>query len=147
MEAENDFNEKDIAENITTVSYIANRKGDQELVPGTFWQPVNVVNHQAWQEIEKQIEISKQKIRAGRVSCLHYYMTANQMDPGLLAQYTNQSKWLVRLHLVPFFFKRLQTKALQTYADFFMVSTDDLRQGNLKPPIYNNEEHGSQSVD
>jgi len=81
------------------------------------------------------------------VSCLHYYMTANQMDTRLLAKYTDQSRWLVRLHLLPFFFKRLGVKTLKTYADFFKVTPDDLRQGNLKPPIYNDQEKGSQSVD
>ncbi len=147
MEEINESEENVIDEHITTVSYVANEEGDQELVSSTFWQPVNIVNHQAWQEIEKQIEKSKLKIQSGRVSCLHYYMTANQMDAPLLAKYTDQSRWMVRLHLLPFFFKRLGVKTLQTYADFFKVSSDDLRQGNLKQPIYNDQEYGSQSVD
>lgn len=147
MEHDHKPSEEIIDENITTVSYVANEEGDQELVASTFWQPVNIVNHQAWQEIEKQIEASKQKIDSGRVSCLHYYMTANQMDAPLLAKYTKQSRWIVRLHLLPFFFKRLGVKTLKTYADFFKVTPEDLRQGNLKPPIYNDQEHGSQSVD
>ncbi len=147
MASNNKSSENVIAENLTTVSYVANDKGDQKLVPGTFWQPVNIVNHLAWQEIEKQIEESKRKIQAGRVSCLHYYMTANQMDIRLLAKYTGQSSWLVRLHLVPFFYERINSKTLQAYAVFFNVTPDDLSQGNLKPPIYNQQEHGNQSVD
>lgn len=130
----------------TTVSYQADEEGRQELVSSTYWQPVNVVNHQAWQEIEKQIEASKQKIQDGRVSCLHYYMTANQMDAGLLAKYTNQSSLSVRLHLIPFFFKRAKPQTLSRYADFFKITADDLIQGRFKPPIYN-QEHGSKSVD
>ena len=56
MEDNNESQENIIDEHITTVSYVANKKGDQELVSSTFWQPVNVVNHQAWVEIDKQIE-------------------------------------------------------------------------------------------
>ena len=147
METNKEPSEKVIDDTITTVSYVANNEGDQELVSSTFWQPVNIVNHQAWQEIEKQIEASKRKIQSGRVSCLHYYMTANQMDAPLLAKYTDQSRWLVRLHLLPFFFKRLSVKTLKTYAVFFKITPDDLRQGILRPPLYNEQQHGTQSVD
>lgn len=140
MEPSNEPVEKDIADNIRTVSYIADANGNQELVTGCYWQPVNVVNHQAWQEIDKQVAASKQKILSGRVSCLHYYMTANQMSVGLLARYTNQSSLLVRLHLLPFFFQRLSNDRLQIYADLFKVDVDDLIRGNLKPPHYHQSE-------
>ncbi len=145
MERENQLLGDEIAHGLKTVSYVANAKGKQELVSGSIWQPVNIVNRQAWLEIEKQIEISKGKIRAGRVSCLYYYMTANQMDSSLLAQYTRQSRWVVRLHIVPFFFKRLGLKTLKKYADIFKVAPDDLIQGKLKPPVY--QEHESQFSD
>ncbi len=147
MESKNKSSKSEIAKDLTTVSYVANSEGYQELVPGTFWNPVNVVNHQAWQEIEKQIEVSKRKIQAGRVSCLHYYMTANQMDTSLLAKYTGQSRWLVRLHLIPLFFHRLSAKTLKIYANLFKVTPDDLSCGNLNPPIYNLQEHGCQSIE
>ncbi|GBE11987.1 hypothetical protein BMS3Bbin14_02220 [bacterium BMS3Bbin14] len=125
-----------ITEGLKIVSYSLNSKGEYELVPGLGWQPVNVVNHQAWQEIEKKIASSREQVTAGRVSCLHYYMTANQMDIGLLARYTGQSRWLVRLHLVPFVFSRLRPDTLKKYADLFQVLPDDLVRGELKTPIY-----------
>ncbi len=125
-----------ITAGLKIVSYSVNSKGEYELVPGLGWQPVNVVNRQAWQEIEKNIASSREKIAAGRVSCLHYYMTANQMDIGLLARYTRQSRWLVSLHLVPFIFNRMRPKTLQKYAELFQVPLDDLIRGKLKPPIY-----------
>jgi hypothetical protein len=122
-----------ITNGLKIVSYAVNGKG----TPDDVWQPVNVVNAQAWQEIEKNIAASKDKIAAGRVSCLHYYMTANQMDTGLLAQYTGQRRWQVFLHLVPFFFKRLPASILKKYAELFQISPDDLTQGRLRPPLYN----------
>ncbi|MFN2355034.1 MAG: hypothetical protein ABR512_10990 [Desulfopila sp.] len=147
MESTDEPAEKDIADNITTVSYITDEEGNQERVSSSYWQPVNVVNHQAWQEIEKQTARSKQRIQTGQVSCLHYYMTVNQMTAGLLAKYTGQSGFMVRLHLLPFVFTRLRRKTLEIYADFFKVGVEDLVHGNLKPPIYQQPEHGRHVVD
>ena len=125
--------DENITNGLKIVSYAVNGKG----TPDDVWQPVNVVNAQAWQEIDKNIAVSKDKIAAGRVSCLHYYMTANQMDTGLLAQYTGQTRWQVCLHLVPFIFKRLPADTLKKYAELFQISPDDLTQGRFRPPLYN----------
>lgn len=129
----------DITDGLKIVSYAVNSKGEYALTPDFVWQPVNVVNQQAWQEIEKNIAASKDKIAAGRASCLHYYMTANQMDTGLLAQYTDQPRWKVCLHLLPFVFNRLSAKTLQKYAALYRISPDDLAQGRLQPLIHNHE--------
>ncbi len=141
MERETESSQSCIADGLKTVSYVANAQGNQKLVSGSIWQPVNIVNHQAWQEIEKHIEQSKEKIRRGQVSCLHYYMTANQMNTTLLAQYTCQSRWAVFLHIKPFFFKRLGHKTIEKYAEVFKVTPDDLLQAKLKPPVYSQEKH------
>ena len=129
-----------ITDGVKIISYVANNKGTQELVSGSMWEPVAIFNGQAWQVIEKQIEASKEKVASGRVSCLHYYMTANQMDTGLLAKYTGQSRWLVRLHMVPFFFNRLRVGILEKYIEVFKISLDDLSPSTLKPPVYNQKE-------
>ena len=131
--------DEDITEGQKIVSYSVNSNGDYELVPEFIWQPVNVVNQQAWREIEKKIALSRKKVFAGLVSCLHYYMTANQMDTGLLAQYTGQSRWRVRLHLVPFIFHRLSAATLRNYAHLFQISPDDLIKGRIRPPVYNHQ--------
>lgn len=137
----------DVTDGVKIVSYVADNNGNHELVQGVMWSPVDVVNDQAWQEIDRHIAASKEKIAAGRVSCLHYYMTANQMDTALLASYTKQSRWVVRLHLIPFCFNRLGSTTLGKYAQIFNVSLDDLIQGELMPPVYNQGGHGESSVD
>jgi hypothetical protein len=137
----------DITDGLKIISYVANTSGSQELVQSSMWHPVGVVNHQAWQEIEKQIEASKKRVAAGRVSCLHYYMTANQMDAGLLANYTRQLRWLVRLHMIPFFFCRLSPDTLKKYGKIFNVSPDDLIQGQLKPPVYDQRDCEEPTLD
>jgi len=128
--------EKDVTEGLATVSYSVNSDGAYELVSGSSWQPVNVVNAQAWREIEKEISAAEAKVRSGRASCLQYYMTANQMDIGLTAKYTGQARWRVRLHLMPFFFSRLAPDAIRKYAELFQVTPEDLKNGRLKPPVY-----------
>ncbi len=147
MDQPNQSAKSDITDGVKIISYVANQEGNQELVQSAMWHPVDVVNHQAWQEIEKQIAVSKEKVAAGRVSCLHYYMTANQMDTGLLASYTRQSRCFVRLHMIPFFFSRLGAGTLKKYGEVFKVSLDDLIQGKLKPPVYNQQEHEGNPVD
>ncbi len=121
---------------IKIVSYVQDYRGNHELVAGSMWQPVDIVNRQAWAEIDRQIKAAKAKVAAGRSSCLHYYMTANQMNTSLLASYTGQSRWLVQLHMIPFFFKRLRAGTLKKYGETFKVSLDDLLEGRLLPPVY-----------
>ncbi|MDU9047497.1 MAG: hypothetical protein Q3M30_01515 [Candidatus Electrothrix sp. Rat3] len=139
MKKEQNDREESVTDGLHTVSYVADAQGEQELISGSVWQPVNIVNRQAWEEIEEHIAASKEKIAQGRVSCLRYYMIANQMDIGLLAKYTGQARCLVRLHLLPFIFCRLGRKRLDRYANVFLVSSEDLIQGILKEPVYNQE--------
>ena len=147
MEQQTPPTDNGITEGVQTISYSVNDEGNYEPVPGPGWQPVNIVNRQAWLEIENHIEASRRKVASGRVSCLHYYMIANQMNIGLLAGYTNQSRLRVRLHLIPFFFKRLGPDTLKKYGNLFQVSTDDLKNCRLKAPMYNPGHQGEQQCD
>ncbi len=147
MDKSTQISESNVTDGVKIISYVANNKGNQELVQGSMWSGVDVVNHLAWQEIDKHIEASKEKVAAGRASCLHYYMTANQMDTSLLASYTRQSRWLVRLHMIPLCFNRLRSGTLGKYAEVFNVSQDDLIQGELKPPVYNQRAYEENPVD
>jgi len=140
MTRQQNFTDPKIDGDLKTVSYIADDSGRQEMTPGAIWDPVHIVNEQAWREIEKQIESSRRKIAAGKRSPLHYHMIANQMNAALLARYTGQSSWRVHLHLLPFFFRRLGRKTLTNYADFFKISAEDLQSGRLKPPLYSRHE-------
>lgn len=139
MKGDEKNSEYNVTDGLSTVSYVADTQGDQELVSGAVWQPVNIVNRQAWEKIEQHVEESKRKIAEGRVSCLCYYMAANQMDIGLLAEYTGQSRCLVRLHLFPFMFRRLGRTTLGRYAEIFMVPVEDLVRGELRQPVYNRQ--------
>ena len=139
MDREKASADRGVADGLNIISYIADNDGSQKRVSCPVWQPVNIVNRQAWREIERKIEISKRKIAAGKVSCLHYYLTANQMDSGLLAGYTGQSRWRVWLHIFPFFFHRLGPATINRYAEVFKVSAADLIHGKLSSPVYDSK--------
>lgn len=125
-----------VTDGLPTVSYVADNSGRPTLTPGFVWQPVAEANRQAWEEIERRVAASRAQAIAGRVSCLHYYMTANQMDAGLLAAYTGQSRWRVWLHLRPWGFRRLGRETLEIYAQLFQVGALDLLHGRLLPPVF-----------
>jgi hypothetical protein len=125
-----------ITDGLQTLNYIPNGSGRITASSEESWQPVNEVNHQAWEEIDRHIARATRKIDSGRASCLYYYMVANQMSILLLAKYTRQPFWKVFLHLLPFFFKRLSRRQLRPYARLFQVSEDDLRAGRLLPAVY-----------
>jgi len=128
--------EESVTGGLHTISYAQAGEGLCRPLSGPGWQPVDVVNRLAWQEIEVQVCAAREKVRQNRASCLYYYMIANQMNVGLLAGYTHQSRLRVLLHLRPFFFRRLCRRTLQRYAALFQVSVADLNDGRLKSPVY-----------
>lgn len=124
-----------LTDGLKVVSYVADTKGNQAMVSGSMWHPVAICNRQAWREIEKHVEAAKAKVKSGRVSCLYYHMTANQMDIPLLAQYTSIPRWLVYLHMIPFFFRRLGAGTLNKYSQVFKIPLADLTRNTLEGPV------------
>lgn len=125
-----------ITDGLHTLSYSPNDTGQITARTAAGWQPVNEVNLQAWQEIDRHIAQALRKVADGKASCLYYYMVANQMNIPLLASYTRQPFWKIYLHLRPFFFNRLSSRQLHLYARLFQVPEDDLRTGRLRPAVY-----------
>lgn len=124
-----------ITDGLHTLAYVPTGSGI-EPVAQAGWQPVNEVNRQAWEEIERRVEAARVAVRLGRRSCLYYYMVANQMDCLLLGQYTGQTPLLVWLHLRPLFFRLIGPARLGRYAELFQVDVRDLAHGELRPPVY-----------
>ncbi len=125
-----------ITDGLRTVSYEKSREGHIGQVQSDGFQPVNEANFQAWQEIERQISRAREAVRAGRRSCLYYYMISNQMGIFLLARYSRMAPWRVFAHLFPYFFNRLPLPALRRYADLFQVPLEAMKEGELKEPVY-----------
>ncbi|HSH53147.1 MAG TPA: helix-turn-helix domain-containing protein, partial [Bacteroidales bacterium] len=95
------------------------------------WEPKNIVNDIAWQDIQERVKNAIEKIKDGKASPILYYMEKNQMNISLLADYVELSKWKVRRHLKPKGFKKLKPGHLENYAKIFEISVDELV--NYKP--------------
>ncbi|MFP4023369.1 MAG: helix-turn-helix domain-containing protein [Thiohalospira sp.] len=113
------------------VQYAVDENGNYVKAFSKGWEPKNIVNDIAWQDIQERVEEAIKKIKAGKASPILYYMEKNQMNISLLADYVELSKWKVRRHLKPKGFKRIKSKHLENYAKVFEISVDELI--NYKP--------------
>ncbi len=113
------------------VQYAVNKDGKYEKVLSKGWEPKNIVNELAWDDIQDNIDIANKKIKEEKASPLLYYMAKNIMDVSLLANYIELSKWKVKRHLKLKGFKKLSEEQLENYADIFEISVEELV--NYKP--------------
>lgn len=113
------------------VQYAVNKDGKYEKVLSKGWEPKNIVNELAWDDIQENMDNANEKIRSGKASPLLYFMEKSIMDVSLLANYIELPKWKVKKHLKPKGFKKLKQEQLENYAKIFEISVDDLL--NYKP--------------
>ena len=94
------------------------------------WGAKELVNNQSWEIVKERIRDAKEKVIAGQLSPIAYYMQKCLTDIKTLALYTGLSTWKVKRHLKPRVFSRLNDKSLKRYADFFQISIDQLKDVN-----------------
>jgi hypothetical protein len=127
-----------IAEGLKEVTYAVDERGRYTPVPSAGWEPKNVSNRQAWEQIIRKVEEARAEVLAGRVSPLAFHMARNQMDAGLLASYMGLFRWQVRRHLKPAVFARLRPELLERYARTLRTTVEALRDisraGEMKIP-------------
>ncbi len=109
------------------VCYAVDETGHYVLAESAGWEPANLANIQAWEEIESGITAILARIRAGELSPLAYHMARGQMDARLLAGYARLFAWQVRRHMKPGPFGRLSPARLQRYAAIFRITPEALR--------------------
>lgn len=110
------------------VCYALDEEGGYVLASTAGWNPVNLANRQAWEELARELAAIHEEVRAGHKSPLAYHMAQRQMDAALLARYTRLSRWRVRRHLRPEIFARLDRELLARYAEVLQLSVEDLRR-------------------
>lgn len=108
------------------VKYAVDEEGNYGTVGSVGWEPENTVLNQAWDQIDQQVEATRQKVKTGELSPLAYHMEKKLMDPAMLAQYLSISKRAVRRHLRPKGFAKLDQATLQRYADTLEISVEEL---------------------
>jgi hypothetical protein len=115
-------------DNIYEVCYAVDDDGNYVLTASAGWNPKNIANNQAWEVIEQEITKALKGIHEGKLSSLAFHMAKNQMNAGLLAQYSGFSRWRVKRHLKPAIFKRLNPAVLKRYSDVFEITVKELQQ-------------------
>jgi hypothetical protein len=127
-------NDTGITEGIREIRYAVDSDGRYERVGSTGWEPVNIANALAWEQIRREVAAAAIRVKEGKLSPLAYYMAVNQMDQALLARYAGMSRWRIWWHLRPGVFRRLNKKILARYATLFNIPLAELMDGKLLPP-------------
>jgi len=125
-----------VTEGLTEIRYAVDDDGRYVQVGSSGWEPINVANTLAWEQVRQVVAEAAQQVVAGKTSPLAYYMAVNQMDINLLAQYMGMARWRVKRHLKPKVFKRLRLGMLARYALLFKISPEVLAEGKLLPPNF-----------
>ncbi|MBU0680783.1 MAG: hypothetical protein KKD73_05110 [Proteobacteria bacterium] len=125
-----------ISEGLPLIQYAVEGPGLCRRIESADTGTVDVVNRQAWEVIERQVFLARAQVLAGKASVLLYYMTANQMDPALLAKFMGIARWRVKRHLKPRVFSKLRPQLLAGYAALFKIREDELRQGLFLSAVY-----------
>ncbi len=107
--------------------YSVDEKGKYTTVRSVGWDPKNAVMQQAWDNINEKIEAVRQKVLAGKLSPIAFYMEKQIMDTGLLAKYMGLWRWKVKRHLKPKYFNQLSDDILQRYAEIFDLTAEELK--------------------
>lgn len=109
------------------VCYATDGEGHYTTELSKGWEVKNSANDVAWQDIEERVRVAKERVLAGEVSPLLYFMELRLMDIKVLAGYTGLWAWQVRRHMRPAVFRKLSERRLQRYADVLEVGIADLK--------------------
>ncbi|NTV82879.1 MAG: hypothetical protein HGA23_01085 [Bacteroidales bacterium] len=109
------------------VCYALDENGNYVAVLSKGWQPKTDALLQAWEVIDEEVELTRQRVLSGEVSPIAFYMEKNLMDLKLLSDYVGLPKRKIRKHLKPDRFKKLDEETLLKYAETFGISVEMLR--------------------
>jgi len=120
--------DKSALENFTReICYVKNEEGNYETDLSTGWETKKVALDQAWEEIERRKNEAYDKVNAGIVSPIVFFMEEKLMDLSILAAYSGFRKWQIKRHYKPTFFNQLSDKKLQKYCQAFDISIQELK--------------------
>jgi hypothetical protein len=111
---------------LKVVKYAVDDDGSYTKVKTVGWEPENIVLGQAWEDINEQVEEVRAKVKAGKLSPIAFHMAKQMLEPAMVAGYAGIPVLLVKLHMRPWFFKRLSPKKLDQYAAAFRITSEAL---------------------
>ena len=107
--------------------YALDENGQFKTATTNGWSVEATVKNLAWQNIEKDLEKTRQQVRSGELSPLGFFMKFRQMDTSLLAQNMGISSWRVKWHLRPRVFRGLPAPWLKKYSDCLEIPVETLK--------------------
>ncbi len=112
--------------------YALDDNGKYTTVRSVGWEPKNIVMQDAWDAVYEKVAETKNRVKAGELSPIAYYMEKQLMDTSVLAAYTGFFRWTVKRHLKMKAFKKLNDIKLQKYADVFEIDIETLKNLELQ---------------
>ena len=107
--------------------YAVDEQGRYVVVGSLGWEPENIVNGQANDEVRANIAAVLVRCQRGEVSPLAYHMARCQMTLGLLAAYSGFSRLRIYWHLRPKVYARLPDRIMARYANAMHIPPEVLR--------------------
>jgi hypothetical protein len=107
--------------------YAVDDDGKFVSVPCVGWDVPNGLAIQAAEELRSKIKSGMEAVKQGRLSPLGVYMIAHQLNSAWLSKVSGVSWLKVKLHLRPWFFKRMSAADTKRYADVFGIDPSKLR--------------------
>src|SRR5258706_178806 len=90
--------------------YATDENGHYVKVNSVGWEPETVAMKQAWEIVDNEVDEARKKVLEGKASPILYFMKKNIMTVPLVASYVGTLGLLVRLHMLPYFFNKLNQK-------------------------------------
>jgi hypothetical protein len=110
---------------VAKLYYATDEKGHYAKVNSIGWEPETVAMEQAWEVVHDEVDQARKKVIEGKASPVLYYLKKDIMTTSMVASYVGTWSFIVRLHMIPFFFAKLSRKTLEKYAYTFRISVEE----------------------
>jgi hypothetical protein len=112
---------------IRDVAYAIDDDGNYTPIISEGWDVKNDALDVTWDDIAERCEEIRKKVLAGTLSPLAYHLEKNIMKVGLFAKYTGQTKRVVKKHLKPECFNKLNDSVLHRYSEVLRISIEEIK--------------------
>ena len=111
---------------VAKLYYATDANGHYVKVNSIGWEPETVAMKQAWEVVNEEVEAAKQLVKEGKASPVFYFMKKNIMTVSMVADYVGKLSFIVKLHMRPYFFNKLNQLMLKRYANTFRITVEEL---------------------
>lgn len=108
--------------------YAVDKDGNYTTGLSTGWDPKNAALQNALEYFDERAEEVKVKVLKGKLSPLAYFMEKRFMDATLLADYMELPKRVVKSHMKPRGFAKVDEDTLKQYAEILRIELKELKE-------------------